>query len=143
MTTEHLSEGTEAAGTPRELSMGRILAFSGGPLATAGWPAKNLHTDTAKAQEAGLTAPIVSGIQCEADVIRLLIRLFGEKAWFETGRLHIKYPKLVFADTELTARARVRTRQASSEGTKFELDVWCDTPKQETVVVGTATCTVR
>jgi len=143
MTTDRLQEGIEVAGTARELTIGRILAFSGGPFGAPGWPAKNLHTDAGKAAEAGLSAPIVSGIQCEADIVRLLIRLFGEKAWFETGRLHVKYPRPVFADTALVARARVRARQASADGTKIELEIWCDTPQKETVVVGSASCIVR
>ena len=143
MTIDDLQEGAEVAGAPRKLTMGRILAFSGGPLAAPGWPARNLHTDQTKAAEAGLSAPIVSGIQCEADVTRLLIQLFGEKAWLETGRLHVKYPRPVFADAQLTAHARVRTRQTNGDSIKVELDVWCDTTEKEMVVVGTASCTAR
>lgn len=138
---ETLTEGREFSGAARELSTGRILAFSGGPLASAGWPAKNLHTDAAKAAEAGLNAPIASGIQCEGDIIRLLIGIFGEKTWFRSGRLHVKYPRLVFAGTHLVARARVRALRRGDPGTFVELDVWCETSEKETVVVGTASCT--
>lgn len=135
----NLSEGQEFSGVARELSMTRMLAFSGGPLGAAGWPAKNLHTDPAKAKEAGLTAPIASGIQCEGDIIRLLAGLLGD-AWYRSGRLHVKYPRPVFAGTSLLARARVRSRQASGAGTLVELEVWCETPEKEIVVVGTASC---
>lgn len=134
-----LSEGREFSGVARELSMTRMLAFSGGSFGAPGWPAKNLHTDAAKAKEAGLAAPIASGIQCEGDIIRLLIELFGD-AWFGSGRLHVKYPRPVFAGTSLVARARVRSRQASGAGTLVELEVWCETPEKEIVVVGTASC---
>ena len=134
-----LSEGQEFSGVARELSMTRMLAFSGGPFGAPGWPTKNLHTDLAKAKEAGLTAPIASGIQCEGDIIRLQTDLFGD-AWFRSGKLHVKYPRLVFAGTSLVARARVRSRQATDAGTLVELEVSCETPEKEVVVVGTASC---
>src|ERR1043166_2356877 len=118
-----LTEGQEFNGALRELSTGRILAFSGGPFATPGWPAKNLHTDRAKAAEAKLDAPIASGIQCEGDIVRLLIELFGE-AWFRHGKLHVKYPRPVFAGASVQSRARVRSRRVDGAATTIELDVW-------------------
>ena len=141
-TKEGLTVGREFSGTPRDLSMTRMLAFSGGPFAAAGWPAKNLHTDEAKAKEAGLAAPIASGVQCEADIIRLLTDVLGE-AWSRSGKLHVKYPKPVYAGTVLTVRARVRSSEAVEGGTRVELDVSCETPAKEVVVVGTASCIAR
>jgi acyl dehydratase len=135
----NLSEGQEFRGRTRELSMGRMLAFSGGPFAAAGWPAKNLHTDQAKAVEAGLSAPIASGIQCEADIIRLLTELFGDE-WFRSGVLHVKYPRVVFAGTSLSARAHVTATRAADAGAIVELEVSCETAEGEKVVVGTASC---
>ena len=135
----NLAEGKEFNGRPRELSMTRMLAFSGGSFAVPGWPAKNLHTDAAKAREAGLTAPIASGVQCEADIIRLLTELFGDR-WFRCGKLHVKYPRPVFAGMSLLPRARVRARRPSDAGTVVELEVWCETSEKEVVVVGTASC---
>lgn len=135
----NLVEGQEFSGRMRELSMTRLLGFSGGPLGAPGWPAKNLHTDTAKAAEAGLPAPIASGIQCEGDIIRLLTGLFGE-AWFRHGKLHVKYPRPVFAGMSVQARARVRARRPGDDGTLVELDVWCETLEKVTAVVGTASC---
>lgn len=135
----NLGEGKEFSGLTRELSMTRILAFSGGPLAAPGWPAKNLHTDAAKAKEAGLTAPIASGIQCEGDIIRLLTELFGDQ-WFRSGKLHVKYPRPVYAGTLLTPRVRVRSKRPGDAGTVVELEVWCETPEKEIVVVGAASC---
>jgi len=66
----NLVEGQEFSGRMRELSMTRMLAFAGGLLANPGWPAKNLHTDPAKAKEARLRAPIASGLQYESDISR-------------------------------------------------------------------------
>lgn len=127
------------SGQPRELSTARLLAFSGGPLSSPGWPARNLHTDAAKAADGGLPAPIASGIQCESDIVRLLIELFGG-AWFAHGRLHVKYPRPVFAGTSVRACARVRARTGEAGGERIELDVWCESADKTMVVVGTASC---
>ena len=134
-----MDKDQEFNGCMRELSTGRILAFSGGPLASAGWPAKNLHTDVAKAAEAGLEAPIASGIQFEGDVIRLLIELFGD-AWFTSGKLHVKYPRPVDAGMSLRPSARVKSKRSTDAGTLIELEVWCQTSEKEVVLVGTASC---
>ena len=133
------AEGKEFSGRARALSMTRMLAFSGGPFAAPGWPAKNLHTDAAKAREAGLAAPIASGVQYEGDIIRLLTELFGD-TWFSRGKLHVKYPRPVFAGMSVLPRARVRARRPGDGGTVVELEVWCETSEKEVVVVGTASC---
>src|SRR5258706_1809686 len=122
-----LDDGETFTGCMRELSIARLLAFSGGVLASTGWPAKNLHTDPHKAAEAGLPAPIASGVQCEGDIIRLMTEVFGN-AWFAHGKLHVKYPRPVLAGMSVRACARVRAREARSEGSLIELDVWCETP---------------
>ena len=127
------------SGQARELSVTRLLAFSGGPLSSPGWPARNLHTDTAKAAEGGLPAPIASGVQCESDLIRLLIELFGD-AWFAHGRMHVKYPRPVFAGAVVQACARVRARTSEAQGSRIELDVWCETADKTVVITGTASC---
>jgi acyl dehydratase len=132
-------DGETYTGCMRELSIARLLAFSGGALASTRWPAKNLHTDPDKAAEAGLPAPIASGVQCEGDIIRLMTELFGN-AWFEHGKLHVKYPRPVFAGMSVRACARVRAREVRREGSLIELDVWCETPDMAVVVVGSASC---
>ncbi len=132
-------EGEEFKGGARQLTMTRLLAFSGGPFAAPGWPAKNLHTDVAKAAEAGLGGPIASGVQCEGDIIALMMELFGE-AWLRHGRLHVMYPRPVFAGTWVQARARIRGRRPTDDGSFVELDVWCETSEGVKVVVGTASC---
>jgi len=134
-------EGQEISGQMREMSTARILAFSGGSFSAPGWPAKNLHTDAAKAKEAGLTAPIASGIQCECDLIRLLADLFGD-AWFRSGKLHIKYPRPVFSGMSLRPHARVLARRPGDAGAIVELEVWCETLEKEVVIAGTASCVV-
>ena len=132
-------EGSEVSGRVRVVSMTRILAFSGGPLAAEGWPARNLHTDAAKAAEAGLAAPIASGVQCEGDVIRLMTELFGD-AWFRHGKMQVKYPRPVLAGMTIRPHARVTARRPEPHGTLVELDVRCEADGGTLVAVGTASC---
>ena len=127
------------SGRARVVSMTRILAFSGGPLAAEGWPARNLHTDRTKAAEAGLAAPIASGVQCEGDMIRLMTDLFGD-AWFRHGRMQVKYPRPVLAGMTIQAHARVNARRPAQHGTLVELEVRCEATDGTLVAVGTASC---
>lgn len=142
MDEEPFAAGREFNGVRRRLSRERILALSGGALGSVDWPRKNLHTDAGKAAEAGLPAPIASGIQCEGDIVRLLITLFGE-SWFYAGRLNVTHRRPVFEGTLLQARARVEEVIAEREGDMVRLEVWCETPEREIVTAGVATCMRR
>ena len=118
-----------------------MLAFSGGPIDTPEWPAKNLHTDLEKAAEAGLSAPIASGIQYEGHLVELLLRLFGD-AWLREGVLQVKYPRTVAAGDAVQPMARVTARSAEGDKVGVELEVWCQRTNEEKVLVGTALCSV-
>ena len=135
----NLVQDAAFSGRARTISMTRILAFSGGPLAAEGWPARNLHTDAAKAAEAGLAAPIASGVQCEGDLIRLMLDLFGD-AWFARGRMNVKYPRPVLAGLTIQAHARVTALRSGKDGTVVELEVRCEADDKTLVAVGTASC---
>ena len=134
-----LVEGLEFSGRTRQLTMARMLALSGGELGSAEWPRKNVHTDATKAADAGFHAPIASGIHREADIVRLLIDLFGE-GWLRHGKLSVNHLCPVFAGTWVQPRARVRARKPGEAGDILELDVWCETPEKVIVTAGTASC---
>ncbi|MCY4496921.1 MAG: MaoC family dehydratase [Rhodospirillaceae bacterium] len=139
--TPETGVGAMFAGPVRTLTLGRVLAFSGGPIETPGWPAKNLHTDGVKAAEAGLPAPIASGIQYEGYLVELLIRLFGDR-WFREGELRTKYPRTVSVGDAVRPMARVASRSEDGDRVNFDLDVWCERSDSEKVLVGTARCAV-
>jgi len=98
-----MQAGDVRLGRPRLMSLGRVLALSGGAFATPGWPAKNLHTDMAAAQAAGLSTIVVSGTQWEGHMVGLLVDTVGP-AWFEGGTIDIKLPRSVKVDETLTPR---------------------------------------
>ena len=133
-----LQVGQEISDRPYVISLERMLAFSGGPLATPGWPARNLHTDADKAAEAGLDAPIASGIQYEGHLIKLLLGIFGD-AWFREGTLTVKYVRPVRAGD--TVRSRVKV--TALEGGVCTMEIHCEKADGEPALVGTATCPVR
>ena len=133
--------GTEFVGPAYEFALVRMLAFSGGPIDTPGWPAKNLHTDVEKAAEAGLPAPIASGIQYEGHLVELLVKLFGD-AWFREGVLQTKYPRTVAAGDRVQPMVHVTGRAAQAGRVTFDLEVWCQRAGDEKVLVGTARCAV-
>ena len=90
-------------------------------------------------EEAGLPAPIVSGIQYEGHLVELLVHLFGD-AWFHAGVLQAKYPRTVAAGDVVQPRARVTSRSVDGGNIVYGLEVWCQRPDNEKVLVGTARC---
>ena len=134
--------GAKFIGPVRHLTLERVRAFSGGPFAQTQWPDRNLHTDEGKAREAGLAGIIVSGTQFEGHLIDLLITLFGE-AWFTAGTIEIKIPKSLMLGETMQPKATLReVREAEGERI-FVLDVRCDNPRGEAVMIGTASCRLR
>lgn len=131
--------GQEFASRPLIFSLARILAFSGGDLAEPGWPQRNLHTDIAKAREAGLPGIIASGTQTEGLLVEMLIGLFGE-AWLNRGILEIKFPRSVFVDDTVRCRAVLREIERQDGRDRYRLDVWCENQAGDKVIVGTAAC---
>ena len=136
-----MDEGQEFEGPLQALSMERMLAFSGGPIATPDWPAKNLHTNFEKAKDAGLSAPIASGLQYEGHLLRLLQDLFGN-AWPQGGKMRIKYPRPIMAGDVVQAKVRVKSKVLCDAVVTYELDVWCEKQDKEKVLVGTASCSL-
>ena len=123
------------------MSIERLLAFSGGPYALDNWPARNLHVDPEKAAEAGLPAPIASGLQAQGHIIRLMIDLMGD-AWCRSGTLQSRFRRPVFVTDCIQAKARLAARKTEAHVTYFTFDVWCERHGGEVAVAGTAACAI-
>jgi acyl dehydratase len=134
--------GTTFTGQACDLSLDRILAFSGGFLSEPHWPHKNLHTDLDKAREAGLPDLIASGNQSIGILTSLLIEIFG-MPWFSHGTLDLTVVKSVYANETVQAKAVVKERQTNDNATRVTLDAWCENQHGDTVVAGTATCRIN
>jgi len=83
-----------------------------GGLDEPGWPHRNIHTDRATAQAAGLPDIIVSGTQFEGILITHLIGLFGV-GWYQGGELEAKIVKSAFVNDEVT-----RSRWCAASGAR-------------------------
>lgn len=129
-------------GRVRTLGLARMLAFSGGLLDAPGWPAANLHTDPAKAREAGLDAIIASGTQSEGILLELLVSLFGP-IWHRNGVLDAKMTRSVAINDTIQAKARLVSRESAAMGEHLELETWCENGLGEKVIVGQAHGTIE
>jgi acyl dehydratase len=123
------------------LSLARVLALSGGPLGEAGWPQRNLHTDVAKAREAGLGGIIASGTQSEGLLIGFLVELFGER-WYAGAELDVRFLKPVSVNETVRPVVRLVTREVVDDRERIMLECWCETNAGERVIDGRATVTV-
>ena len=133
--------GTTFSGPARRVSLERIWAFSGGPLAAEGWPARNLHTDASIAQASGLPTVAASGPQYQGYLIGLLVDLFGSR-WLEGGTMDVKFVRLVPAGAVITPEAVLRRCERVDDRIVYEFDVRCVDADGELVLVGTATATL-
>jgi acyl dehydratase len=136
-----LAIGSVRAGRPLKLTLARVLAFSGGPIDSPGWPERNLHTDASKARDAGLGAIIASGTQSEGMLIGLLIDLFGDD-WYRSGELDVRFAKPVRVDDTVLPCVRCTACTEVERALRFELECWCEVGDGTRVVEGTAHCTV-
>lgn len=126
-------------GRRHHLTLARALAFSGGPLDAPNWPEKNLHTDLAAANEAGLAAVVASGTQFEGYLISLLVELCG-RAWVEEGELDVKITRSVKVGETVQAKAELTSRTSERGFLRVVFNVWCENQDGVKVLTGTATC---
>ncbi|MCC6856730.1 MAG: MaoC family dehydratase [Microbacteriaceae bacterium] len=130
--------GTTFEGRPRIVSWERLWAFSGGPFAAEGWPRKNIHTDLAAANAAGVSRVAASGTQYQGYLTGLLIDLFGE-GWLATGTLAFRLPAVGGVHDTITPKVCVTSVEEGAEGCRVGLDVWCENQEGARVLAGTAT----
>ncbi|HET6191795.1 MAG TPA: MaoC family dehydratase [Trebonia sp.] len=125
-------------GTPKTITLPRLLAFAGGPLKPSGWPAGGQHTSASEAKDAGLRAPLVEGTQVESLLMGFLVQVFGA-GWFSGSQLEVKYIKPVLADSTVTPHLVV----LGEDDGRTRCEVWCENENAEKVLVGTALCPGR
>lgn len=135
--------GETIAGRPLELSLARILAFSGGPLDRPGWPERNLHTDLAAAREAGLDAIIASGTQSEGLLIGFLVATFGSANWYRGARLEARFLKPVHVGDVVQPKLRCVAREETDAGVLLTAECWCELSNGEQVIAGSASCSIH
>ncbi len=130
--------GHTVTGRKKTVTSYRTWLFSGGWPRFDGWPAKNVHTDLAAAQQSGLPTRAASGAMCLGYLTEFLVDLFGDE-WLRHGELTSKFIGIVDAGDDIFCKARVTAREETGPGICLALDVWCENQDGTPVVVGTAT----
>ncbi len=134
--------GATLTGRALRLSLARILAFSAGAIGEPEWPQRNLHTDIAKAREAGLDGIIASGTQSEGLLIGFLIDTFGVDAWYSGGALQLRFRQPVKVDDVVRPVLRWSAVESEGDAVRLQADCWVARVNGDRVIEGTATCRV-
>jgi acyl dehydratase len=134
-TAEELAIGQEIEPIVKHMTIERMSH----PLMAGGNP---LHHDPAFARNAGLPAPIATGVMSSAFVSEMLTKAFGID-WMRGGSIDVKFIRPIYAGDTVTAHGRVTGKSETSTGVRIALDIWCETQRGEPVTVGTARVVVH
>lgn len=127
---EEFTVGQEIAPVVKRLSIERMSR----PLMAGNNP---LHYDAEFARNAGLPAPIATGVMSSAYLSEMLTRAFGVE-WIRGGTMDVKFISPIYADDVVTAHGRIIGKHDTSTGVLISLDLWCDTQRGGPVTVGAA-----
>jgi acyl dehydratase len=132
---EDLAVGQEIEPTVKQMTLQRMSR----PLMAGSNP---IHYDAAFAKNAGLPAPIATGVMSSAFLSEMLTNAFGVE-WIRGGSMDVKFIRLIYAGDTVTARGRITSRSETSTGVRIALAIWCETQRGEPVTVGTASVVVH
>jgi acyl dehydratase len=132
---EELVIGQEIAPAVTQMTLERMSR----PLMTGSNP---IHYDPAFARNAGLPAPIATGVMSSAFLSQMLTTAFGVD-WIRSGSIDVKFIRPIYAGDTVTARGRITGKSATSTGVRIALEIWCETQRGKPVTVGTADVVVH
>jgi acyl dehydratase len=127
---EELAVGHDIAPVVKHMSLERMSR----PLMAGSNP---IHYDERFAEEAGLPAPIATGVMSSAFLSEMLTQAFGVE-WIRGGAMDVKFIRPIYAGDTVTAHGRITGKTETSTGVRIALNIWCDTQRGEPVTVGTA-----
>ena len=134
-TAEELAIGQELEPTVKQMTLERMSR----PLMAGGNP---IHHDPVFAKNAGLPAPIATGVMSSAFLSEMLTKAFGIE-WIRSGAIDVKFIRPIYAGDTVTARGRITGKSETSTGVRIALDIWCETQRGDPVTVGTASVVVH
>ena len=132
MKANNIQAGHEVTGPQKYVTSYRTWLFSGGWPRFDGWPAKNVHTDPEFALACGLPARGASAATVIAYLSEMMVDLFGEE-WLSTGRIELKFLKLIEIDDRIVARGTVT---ALHDDGSADMELWCENQRGEKVCAG-------
>src|SRR5262245_44212577 len=113
----------------KEVSFDKMLVFSGYP------ETNSVHTSREFAVDKGLPNAIAQGLQTYAYMCEWLVEYFGSN-WFQGGRLAVSFLGLVVPGDRITVRAEMTESEATADGTRVSLAIWCENHRGEKVAAG-------
>ncbi len=124
--------GTPLAPLVKTIMQDQIAVFSG-----VGKHLRNIHTDIEMARKAGLSTTLAQGMMETIYLTELLTNFFGP-SWFTTGWEKMKFIAPVFSGETVTARGAVTGEARDAEGTRLELEIWCENSAGKMTAAGWA-----
>jgi acyl dehydratase len=121
--------GPELAPVKKTIDQRRCWMFSG--------PGRNYHTDAEQARKLGFPKIVVQGMMSSCFASQVMQDHFGI-GWLEGGKLSLKLVNVLWVDETVTARAKVREREAEGTRTRVHCDVWVEKDDGTRVALGTA-----
>lgn len=128
--------GTPLAPLVKQVMQDQIAVFSG-----VGKHLRNIHTDIEVARKAGLSNTLAQGMMETIYLTELLTRFFG-RSWFITGWEKMKFIAPVPSGETVTARGVVTGESTGAEGTRLELEIWCENSAGKMTAAGWASARV-
>jgi len=132
---EELVVGQEITPAVKQMTLERMSR----PLMTGSNP---IHYDPAFARNAGLPAPIATGVMSSALLSEMLTTAFGVD-WIRSGSIDVRFIRPIYAGDTVTARGRITGKSPTNTGVRIALDIWCEIQQGEPVTVGTADVVVH
>jgi acyl dehydratase len=124
----------ERGGEPIEAPMRVIseemcMAFSG--------PARNYHTDRAKAVDLGFPEIVVQGMLSVCLVAEMMTRRFG-LGFYHGGRMDLRLVNVLWGNDTTAAKGRIVERRPEGKRTRADVEVWCEKADGTKTIVGSA-----
>ncbi len=113
----------------RVISEEMCMAFSG--------PARNYHTDRAKAVDLGFPEIVVQGMLSVCLVAEMMTRRFG-LGFYHGGRMDLRLVNVLWGSDTTGPKGRIVERRPEGKRTRAEVEVWCEKADGTKTIVGSA-----
>ena len=104
-------------------------------------PGRNYHTDAEEARKLGFPNIVVQGMMTTCFAAQVMLERFGT-GFLAGGRMDLKLTNVLWADEQVTVRARVRERSPEGTVERVHCDVWVEKGDGTRVLIGDASAVV-
>jgi len=130
-------EGFEIVGRSRDLSIEKMLLYSGGFRDDPSWPVMNFHTNREVSIRSGVGRPVASGLMFESFLAGLMVEFMGAD-FLKDGRTKIVFTKIAGDGDTVIPKAVIESRRTEAGRVVLGLRTWCEDQYRDMVAVGSA-----